>query len=286
MNRRWVVIAASIVLIVILFFVIGRFKKSKSSLSSQQRTTESKMQVVSQNKASVDDLLVQIQEKLASGDYQMAKQLCEEALNIATSQDEMETINQLMQEVNFRIIMNPVPIEGKTVEYEVKPGDTLYKIAKKFGVTVEFIKKRNHLKSDLIKPGQRLSIYMGKFSIVVDKSQNLLMLYSDGQLIKTYKVSTGKDNLTPEGEFKIVTKLKNPTFFHNGKAIPPGDPENILGTRWLGFDYGNGSYGIHGTTSPQTIGTYETNGCVRMKNEDVEELYDIVPTGTKVKVVQ
>ncbi len=276
-NRRYIIIVGIILAIVGLVFVMrsGGHKANSSSPAP-----------ASAAKVDIEARLASIQEKMASGDYLAARDMCKDLLDQVSSQEDIEVIEDLLQQINFKIVTNPVPVEGKTVEYEVKPGDTLYGIAKKFHTTIDFIKLRNHLTSDLIKPGQRLSIYTGKFYIVVDKSQNMLMLYADGDLIKTYKVSTGKDNLTPVGEFKIVTKLKNPTFFSNGKAIPPGDPNNILGTRWLGFDYGNGSYGIHGTTSPDTIGSYETNGCVRMKNEEVEELYALVPVGTKVKVVE
>jgi len=66
-------------------------------------------------------------------------------------------------------------------------------------------------------------------------------------------------------------------------VVPPESPQNVLGTRWLGFDLQG--YGIHGTVEPETIGQQVTAGCVRMVNEQVEELYTIVPIGTKVKIV-
>jgi len=65
--------------------------------------------------------------------------------------------------------------------------------------------------------------------------------------------------------------------------IPPGDPENILGTRWMGLD--KESYGIHGTTDPKSLGLQATAGCVRMRNSEVEQLYSIVPVGTEVTII-
>ncbi len=288
MKRNWL-IGLGIVFVGILLITGIVFKRHENGNKRTDRSVSDKIEKrVDQrdSKSFEENEIKKIKEKISQGDFLGAKKLAQNLLDNATSQDTIQRLESLLQEINFKIITNPVPVEGKTVEYKVKPGDTLYGIAKRFGTTVEFIKLRNHLHTNVIRPGQILSIYTGKFSIVVDKSQNLLMLYSDGELVKTYKVSTGKDDKTPEGEFKIVTKLKNPTFFHNGKAIPPGDPDNILGTRWLGLDYGNGSYGIHGTTHPESIGTYETNGCIRMKNEDVEELFALVPIGTPVKVVR
>lgn len=62
-----------------------------------------------------------------------------------------------------------------------------------------------------------------------------------------------------------------------------------MGTRWIGFDAKNTDgriYGIHGTNNPGTIGNYVSNGCVRMQNEAVESIYDLIPLGTKVLITK
>ena len=167
--------------------------------------------------------------------------------------------------------------------HQVKSGDTLGRIASAYGTTVEFLKRANGLKNDVIHPGQKLKVPKGKFTIVVDKSQNQLLLTEDNQFVKTYPVATGKDNSTPVGTFKIVTRLPNPVWYKQGAVVPPDSPENILGTRWLGID--KQGYGIHGSVDPDAIGHQVTAGCVRMTNGDVEELFDIVPVGTEVTIV-
>lgn len=173
-------------------------------------------------------------------------------------------------------------ITPDSISYTVKPGDSLYVIARKKHTTVDFIKKVNDLKSDDIYPKMKLKIHTAPFSIVVDKSKNTLVLYSNNFPVKKYSVATGKKNCTPVGAFKIKDKLVNPTWFKAGAILPPGSPENALGTRWMGFD--KPAYGIHGTIHPETIGTQASEGCIRMLNEDVEELYSMVPYGTKVTV--
>jgi lipoprotein-anchoring transpeptidase ErfK/SrfK len=85
------------------------------------------------------------------------------------------------------------------------------------------------------------------------------------------------------GAFKILVKLENPVWYKAGAVIPPESPDNVLGTRWMGFDLEG--YGIHGTVDPDKIGQQVTSGCIRMRNEEVEELYKIVPRGTPVTVV-
>lgn len=169
------------------------------------------------------------------------------------------------------------------VIYNVAPDDTLAKIAKAHGTTIEFIKKINKLHNDNIGVGQQLRVWNAPFTIEIDKEENLLYLELDGTAIKEYGVSTGKSNsITPVGEFTIQSRYPNPTWFHKGEVVPGGTPENWLGTRWLGFNIPK--YGIHGTIFPEQIGQSVSGGCVRMKNHDVEELYDYIPRGTKVVI--
>ena len=88
---------------------------------------------------------------------------------------------------------------------------------------------------------------------------------------------------SPVGTFKVVNRIPNPVWYTQGAVVPPESPENVLGTRWLGID--KQGYGIHGTTEPEAVGKQVTAGCVRMRNPDVEELFDIIPVGTEVTIV-
>ena len=184
--------------------------------------------------------------------------------------------------VNVSLLFSPTVTDMDQV-HVVKSGDTLGRIASAYGTTVEFIQRANGLKSDVIRPSQKLKVPKGKFTIVVDKSQNQLLLTENNQFVKTYPVATGKENSTPVGIFKVVTRLPNPVWYTQGAIVPPDSPQNILGTRWLGID--KEGYGIHGSVDPNAIGHQVTAGCVRMTNSDVEELYDIIPVGTEVTIV-
>jgi lipoprotein-anchoring transpeptidase ErfK/SrfK len=120
-------------------------------------------------------------------------------------------------------------------------------------------------------------------SILVDKSENVLLLKDDGQVVKRYVVSTGKDNSTPAGKYKIINKLEDPTWYKPGGGVyKAGDKKNEIGTRWMGLS--KKGYGIHGTIEPQRLGEQVSHGCVRMKNEEIEELFKLVPTGTPVTI--
>lgn len=179
-------------------------------------------------------------------------------------------------------------LSQQAIDYVVQPGDALVKIARRYNTTVELIKKLNGLQSDSIRVEQKLRVPPGEFDVFVSKAENQLELRLGGKLVKKYLISTGKDNSTPTGDFIIVTRLENPTWYKTGAVIASGSPENILGTRWLGIsskEHPKG-YGIHGTVEPDKIGQAVTAGCVRMRNEDVEELYALLPEGTAVKIVE
>ncbi len=116
--------------------------------------------------------------------------------------------------------------------------------------------------------------------ITINKTSNTLTLLADKKPIKKFHIATGKKaNYTPEGQYKIVSKVINPRWFD----VAGGIPANPLGFRWLGLNIQNGwIYGIHGTNKPNSIGTYASKGCIRMSNTDIESLFKIIPKGTPV----
>ncbi|NQT23676.1 MAG: L,D-transpeptidase family protein [Candidatus Omnitrophica bacterium] len=188
---------------------------------------------------------------------------------------------QKLEDTSMKILFSPL-IDKDSIKYQVKPNDTLSGIAQRFNTTVGLLKKSNDLKSDLIVPGQFLKVTKAKFDILVDKSQNKLFLKNGGQIIKTYKVSTGSNNSTPVGKFKIEEKLPKPLWYKVGAIVRPDSPDYELGEYWMGLSAEG--YGIHGTNDPHTIGKQITQGCIRMTNKDIEELYRIVPSGTEVVI--
>lgn len=250
---------------------------SKNEPSSARKSEEAPVSDASAKR--LFDTAVKLEEKNSWTD---AKEMYQQIMANHPDFTNIELVQKNLEDLNLRIIFSQIETP-KTVIHEVKSGDSLGKIAKQYNTTVELLKKSNGLSTDIIRVGQRLRIWQGVFSVFVDKSQNILMLRSDGEVVKVYAVSTGKNNNTPIGTFKIVNKLVDPVWYKSGAIVPPESPQNALGSRWLGFDLPG--YGIHGTIEPESIGMQVTEGCVRMHNEDVEELFSLLPTGTLVTVV-
>jgi hypothetical protein len=119
--------------------------------------------------------------------------------------------------------------------------------------------------------------------IVVSLQDRRLALLEDGQLKQMYTVAVGKESTpSPTGTFTIVGRVANPTYFHDGKVVPPG-PANPVGTRWMGLS--KQGYGIHGTNAPRSIGKAASHGCIRMAQPDLENLFAQVRTGDTVEVI-
>ena len=131
------------------------------------------------------------------------------------------------------------------------------------------------------------------YTIVVRLSELKLYLYDGARVVKTYPVAAGTSEYpTPQGTFTIWDKRENPVWINPapegwGAGMPAtiaGGPANPLGTRALYLDAPG--IRIHGTSDIGSIGTFASHGCVRMRMEDVEDLYEIVPIGTQVIITQ
>lgn len=194
--------------------------------------------------------------------------------------DQRQKARERLEPIVKKHVFSPTITPGSTV-YTVKSGDTLGRIAKAHRVDVGVIKRANGMKSDSIYPNQRLKILQGNWFIDVSLSQFRLIVMHERRWVREFTVGVGNPEAspTPLGRFTIKDKLIDPPW----KGVPYGDPRNILGTRWMGLE-GAPSYGIHGTTQPETVGKPLSAGCVRMVNSDVEYLYDLVVVGTEVVI--
>ena len=133
-------------------------------------------------------------------------------------------------------------------------------------------------------------------TIVIDTNNRFLYLVTGNGDARRYGVGVGKPGFEWAGEHRITRKAEWPNWTppqemiareaargHYLPARMDGGPENPLGARAMYL--GSTLYRIHGTNAPWTIGYGVSSGCIRMRNEDVVDLYERVKVGTKVVVL-
>lgn len=196
------------------------------------------------------------------------------------------------------------PGDPMVEQYTVVSGDKLITIAKKLDLTSDWrlIQRVNGLKNPgALRIGQKLKIVRGPFNAVVHKGDYRLDLFAGSPdepdqwtFVKSFKVGLGTDDGTPVGTFVVKgnSKLVNPTWVNPrnpAEKYAADDPKNPIGEYWMGLDGVGESaqykgFGIHGTIDPASIGQQKSMGCVRLADEDVKLMYEVLTE--RISVVQ
>lgn len=186
--------------------------------------------------------------------------------------------------------------EWSSVEIEVADGDNLVAIRKRYlagspegVICTGLIEASNQVpKNSVIHRGQKLRIPTDRVRMLVDLSARWCVYLLGDEVAGSWPVGIGRPGEeSPVGEYTIGDKIENPPWSRIGQPIIPfGDPRNPLGTRWLGW-FREGfktSYGFHGTSEPESVGRASSDGCIRLLQQDVERMFDILPIGAQVLV--
>ena len=120
------------------------------------------------------------------------------------------------------------------------------------------------------------------WTVLVSIPDRQLAVLVNGIVVAGFPIAVGADESpSPTGEFTIVNRVSNPTYYHEGVVIPAGKG-NPVGTRWVGLS--QKGYGIHGTNAPKSIGRAASHGCIRLRNRDMEKLFGMLHVGDVVKI--
>jgi lipoprotein-anchoring transpeptidase ErfK/SrfK len=130
--------------------------------------------------------------------------------------------------------------------------------------------------------------YPSPVKLVVVRQERRVFVYQSDELVVSYPIAIGKPGWeTPLGDWKITDKISNPgwTSFLTGRVMAPGK-NNPMGSMWVGFYKDRrGEIGFHGTQNISSLGKAVSHGCLRMREQDVQDLAKRVDVGTEVQVV-
>lgn len=181
-------------------------------------------------------------------------------------------------------------------EVTVQSGDSLIAIRKRtlegrpglLLCTGEIVRANRLASSTAIRPGASLRVPTQTPSMRVDLSAMWAFYCFGDEIAAAFEVGVGREGSeTRPGTYTIGNKQENPMWTPLGREpVPFGDPQNPLGTRWLAWNLeGRGtSLGFHGTNDPSSVGQRVSEGCIRMRNAEVEQLFEILPMGAEVRV--
>jgi hypothetical protein len=169
--------------------------------------------------------------------------------------------------------------------YQVRPGDTLERIAEAYGVPATLLARINGIRDpQSLHPGRELKVVRGPFAAVISLEKLELTLMLQDRYAGRFAIGLGTDHRPLEGAYTVCEKVINPGYGGYGGgsfAVQPGDPKNPLGKFWIGL--GN-QVGIHGTINPGGIGRTDNPGSICLGDRDIDDIYGILSVGSKVVI--
>ena len=195
----------------------------------------------------------------------------------------LDEARDLLGEANIDILLSRHPSPEK-IEYTVKPGDVLAKIARKLKTTPEMIMRMNNMSGTMLHIGEHLLISHPDFSMVIQRKANLVVLLNHRTFFKQYHVREAK--LPPKQSAKITAKVAETMAWKGGKRVGIGSREYLSSTRWIRLA-GAPSYTLYSVpdaTHPKLEQAPPPTG-FGLAASDVEELSSLVNNKTAVTII-
>ena len=195
----------------------------------------------------------------------------------------LDEARDVLGEVNTEILLSRHPSPEK-IEYIVKPGDVLAKIARKLKTTPEMIMRMNNMSGTMLRIGDRLLISHPDFSIVIQRKANLVVVLNHGVFFKQYHIREAK--LPPKPPSKITTKVAETMAWKGGKRVGLGSKEYLASTKWVRLASAPAYtlYSVPDPTHPNIDQPPPPTG-LGLAATDLEELSTLVNNRTPVTII-
>ena len=220
-------------------------------------------------------------------------------LKIDMTPEQAEVVKEQISTLSDKWLFHDIVFEGDRFcsKYEVQPGDLLSAVSKRFMVPYGILMRINNI-SDArsLRAGKGIKVIEGPFNCRISRSQFMMDLYLQDTFVQSFAVGIGRSGMeTPTGTWRVRWdgKMISPAWTDpdSGRLYRSSDEDYPLGTRWIGLEGVSGAaegrtgFALHGTKDPQGLGTATSRGCVRLANDDIELLYDLLMPGVSEVVV-
>jgi len=243
----------------------------------------------------VDDILAGIE---TNGSRVIeARDKLNEMLSMTISEEQLSSVKKQLSALSEKWLYGRAifPDDQLCGLYKVEPGDSLEALGRMFKVPYAIIMRINNISDPrALRAGDTIKVINGPFRCKVYRSTFTMDLHLKDTFVRSFTVGLGKPGReTPTGRWMVKGKLLSPTWTDpdTGKTYEAEDPDYPLGARWIALEgldgdaKGRTGFAIHGTKNPEQLGTAGSRGCIRLYNEDVKLVYDLLRVGVSDVVV-
>lgn len=185
--------------------------------------------------------------------------------------EEASQITQMLDYLAGKVIYSREHVLERP--YTVISGDTLPRIARKYGVPWQLLAKINGISDpENLQPGQQLKVVRGPFEAVVHLDRHEMTIMLQGLYAGRFPIGVGRDQQGLEGVYSVEDKI-----------LQTEDASNPLGRYWIKL---NERIGIHGTNDPRNVGTTGGPGSICLDDQDIEDVHDILSLGSRVHILR
>lgn len=284
--------------------VESQAEKTDEALPEQANAVPSPEPVVAlpnaPDSSEVTALIAEAQQDIFENRIIEARDKLNDALGSTNSPRQRQTIKRLLSELADKWLFSRETYSDDPLcsRYQVRPGEVLSNIAKDHKVPYQILMQVNNIdRANALRAGKTIKVVNGPFHAIVHRSSFTLDLYLQNTFVGSFGVGLGKPGReTPTGLWRVEAggKLVRPRWTDpdTGKTYLGEDPDYPLGARWIGIEgmegpaKGRNGFALHGTNDPEQIGTMASRGCIRLHNEDVIMLYNVLaPAHSEVRVI-